>query len=107
MTKLTWLGDTDPEANSINQSGVTFVKGEAVTVPKEVAEKLKSNPLFSSDDKAEPATAVEPDPDDLAARAEEGTVKGALKAQLRSLGVTVQGNPSEDTLRAKLADALK
>lgn len=104
---LTWLGDGDPEAQSITQDGISFVKGEKVAVKdKAVFDRLSKNPLFSADAKAEPAEADEPTEDELAARAEEGTEKGALKARLRELGVTVQGNPSVDTLRGKLAEAL-
>lgn len=108
MPKLTWIGDSDPEANDITLYGMTFVKGEAVNVTdKSIVEKLEGHPLFSSDAKAEAAKADEPDAEELAARADEGTVKAALRNRLRELGVTVQGNPSEDTLRQKLAEATK
>jgi hypothetical protein len=107
MSKLTWLGDSDPAAQSITIGGVSFVKGEATEVKdKALAEKLANNPLFSSDAKAETAVAIEPSEDELAARVDEGTEAGALKEQLRSLGVKWQGNPSVDTLRGKLAEAL-
>jgi hypothetical protein len=106
MAKITWIGDSDPNAQSISQFGYHFVKGEPVDVrDKKVAGKLATNPLFSTD-KVEAAEADEPDAADLAARAEEGTEKAALKAQLRELGVAVQGNPSVDTLRSKLAEKL-
>ena len=106
MTKLTWLGDSDPEAQVITTHGVTFVKGEAVEVKdKAVAEKLSNNPMFSADAKAEPAKADEPDEDERNARAEEGTEKGAIKAKLKELGVEMKGNPSLDTLRNKLVEA--
>lgn len=107
MTKLTWIGDSDPEAQSITQNGITFVKGEPTTVSdKKLAEKLATNPMFSTDAKAAPAEAMEPSEDEIAARSDEGTEKGALKARLRELGVTMQGNPSVETLRAKLAEKL-
>ena len=90
---LTWLGDGDPEAQSITQDGMTFVKGEKVAVKdKKVFERLSRNPMFSSEAKPDGA--------------EEGTEKGALKARLRELGVTIQGNPLVDTLRSKLAEKL-
>ena len=108
MPKLTWLGDSDPEANDITLYGMTFVKGEAVNVTdKSIAEKLEGHPLFSTDAKAEMVPADEPTADEVAARADAGTVKAALRERLRELGVTVQGNPSEDTLRQKLAEATK
>ena len=101
---LTWLGDSDPEAVVIEQHGVTFVKGEAVAVKdKEVFERLSRNPMFSSEKNAEPAQADEPDPVDPDA----GTEKAALREALRLRGVSVQGNASVDTLRAKLAEASK
>lgn len=104
---LTWLGDGDPEAQSITQDGIAFVKGEKVAVKdKAVFDRLSKNPLFSSEAKPDVAQAAEPSEDEIAARADEGTEKGALKAQLRNLGVAIQGNPSVDTLRAKLAEKL-
>lgn len=107
MSKLTWLGDSDPSAQVITQNGVTFVRGEAVEVKdKALAEKLGNNPMFSTDAKAEPVEVDEPDEEEVSARVEAGTVKGYLKEQLRAYGVTVQGNPSEETLRGKLADAV-
>ena len=107
MSKFTWLGDSDPNAQDVSMFGHTFVKGEPVNVTdKDAAAKLANNPMFTTE-KADPTPAEEPDADTLAARAEEGTVKGALKARLKDLGVTVQGNPSEDTLRNKLVEATK
>ncbi len=107
MAKLTWLGDSDPSAQVITQNGVTFVRGEAVEVKdKKLADKLATNPMFSTDAKPEVAEADEPNEEEVSARAEAGTVKGHLKEQLRAYGVTVAGNPSEETLRGKLADAV-
>lgn len=108
MGKLTWIGDSDPEAQMVLVEGHTFVKGQPVEVKdKELFDALKGNPMFSAEAKADPAEADEPNEDAQNARAEEGTEKGALKAQLKALGVSVQGNPSVETLRAKLADATK
>lgn len=105
MTKLTWIGDSDPEAQSVRMSGILFVKGQPTEVKdKDVAAKLATNPMFSAD-KVESVPADEPGEEELAARAEKGTEKGALKMQLKALGVDVRGNPSVDTLRQKLADA--
>lgn len=106
MPAVVWLGDDDPSANSVTVGGRTFVKGVSVTVPKEELGKLEGNPTFSTDAKADPVEADEPSKEELAEQAEQGTVKAALKAQLRALNVNVQGNPSEDTLRKRLADEL-
>jgi len=101
---LTWLGDSDPTATDVTTHGMTFVKGEAVAVKdKDVFERLSKNPMFSSEKDAKPVDAVEPAPVDV----EEGTEKGAIKDRLRALGISVQGNPSLETLRGKLADATK
>lgn len=108
--KAMWLGDTDPNAQIITIGDLRFIKGEATDVPTdhEYAETLRANPLFAVDDaKAEATEADEPDAEDLAARAEEGTERGALKDQLRALGHDVRGNPSVETLRARLVEATK
>lgn len=103
MTAFTWLGDEDPGATDVTLFGHSFVKGESVNVTDKTAiEKLKNNPMFSSDKTAKPVEAVEPEPVDP----EAGTEKAALKARLRELGETVQGNLSVDTLRERLAKAL-
>lgn len=105
MAKFTWLGDEDPSKQSVNMFGVTFVKGESTDFPdkREGLEKLKGNPMFSTDSKAETVEAKEPEAPDV----EAGTEKAALKDELRRMGVTVQGNPSLETLRDKLAAAHK
>ena len=108
--KAVWLGDEDPQSQLVRIGDLVFVKGQSVTVPDkhEHADMIRDNPTFAVDDsKAKPVEAVEPTADEQRERAEEGTEKAALKAQLRALGVSVQGNPSEDTLRTKLADASK
>lgn len=107
--KATWLGDSDPSAQIIRMGDLRFVKGESTDVPgdHELADGIRDNPVFSVDGKGEPVEADEPDEDEIAARAEEGTEKGALKAQLRSLGHDVKGNPSLDTLRNRLSEATK
>ena len=105
MTKVTWLGDTDPSAVLIEQFGHTFIKGEPTDIPAKdeaTLKKLKDNPLFSTDSKAEPAKA-----DDAEIPEETGTERAALRDQLRLRGVTMQGNPSVETLRAKLAETAK
>jgi hypothetical protein len=105
MTKLTWLGDEDPEAQVITVGGVRFLRGEATEVKdKDLAEQLGRNPLFSSDAKAEATEVSEPDEETREQIAEQGTVKAALKRELAGYGVTLKGNPSEDTLRSKLAE---
>lgn len=104
MAKVTWLGDDDPSANVVTVGDYTFVKGVAVDVPDKELGKIKGNPTFSTEANAKAVEATEPSEAELDERAEAGTVKAALKAQLREqFGVTIQGNPSEDTLRARLA----
>lgn len=105
MAKITWLGDEDPSVQTISQYGVTFVKGESVEVDDKHPNmaKFKGNAMFSTDAKAKAVESVEPTPPDP----EAGTEKEALKAALRERGVTWQGNPSEDTLRNKLAESVK
>jgi len=107
--KATWLGDTDPGAQIIYMGDLRFIKGEPTTVPAnhEFAEMIKGNPTFSTEGKAEAVRAVEPSEDEQTSAAEQGTVKGNLKAQLKLRGVEMRGNPSEETLRAKLAEATK
>lgn len=104
MAKVTWLGDDDPSANTVTVGDYTFVKGVAVDVPDKDLGKVKDNPMFSTEAGAKATQANEPAEEDREELAERGTVKAALKAQLRDqFGVTIQGNPSEDTLRARLA----
>jgi hypothetical protein len=94
--KATWLGDTDPSAQSITIGDVTFVKGEPTNVPEDIrvngvefAEAIKGNPLFAvGDADAEPAEA--PGESD------------ALKAQLDAAGIRYPANASVETLRGKL-----
>lgn len=108
--KATWLGDGDPQSQIIFMGDLRFIKGEAVTVPAdhEFAERIAGNPVFSVDnDKREPVDVSQPSDEELTERGEEGTEKAALKAQLKARGVVVKGNPSEDTLRTKLADVSK
>lgn len=108
MSNLTWLGDSDPDAQAVTIGDVTFVKGVSTPVKdKALFEELSGNPMFSKDAKAEPVEADEPTEDEQAARAEEGTEKAALRRQLAERGVTVKGNASVETLRAKLAEATK
>lgn len=105
-----WLGDEDPSAQLIRMGDLRFIKGEVTKVPADngYLEMIKGNPLFAIDDsKAEPHAADEPTDDEQRERAEEGTEKAAIKAELRTLGIAIQGNPSLDTLRGKLADATK
>ncbi len=99
MAKVTWLGDEDPSAQVVTHGGHTFVKGEAVDVPNEDLAKFENHPMFSTSGKAKATEAQEPPAPD----AEAGTTKGALRDELRAMGVTVQGNPSEETLRNRLA----
>src|SRR6478672_7742485 len=106
MGSLTWIGDTDPAAQSVTVGGVTFVRGQAVPVKdKATFEALSKNPMFSADGKFDEPDVDEPTDEQIAARSEEGTQKAALKAQLRDLGEDVKGNPSLDTLRNRLATA--
>lgn len=105
MAKFTWLGDEDPSVQSVTVFGVTFVKGEAVSVPgtkKGAIEKLKANPMFSTEAHPDVVDSDEPE----AADPEAGTEKAYLKAELAERGVVMRGNPSEDTLRNKLAETV-
>lgn len=107
--KVTWLGDEDPYRQVITEGGVRFVKGEAVSVPADVefngfkwADNFRNNPMFAVDEKADVVESKEEDQPE-----ETGTEKAALKAELRdTYGIAVQGNPSVETLRNKLADAV-
>ena len=108
--KAVWLGDEDPASQIVRMGDLVFVKGQSVTVPKGHAmyDAIHDNPTFAVDgEKANPAEADEPTEDEQRERAEEGTEKAAIKAELKALGITVQGNPSVETLRGKLADATK
>lgn len=95
--QVTWLGDADPSQQVITEGGIRFVKGEAAKVPLDVmfngrswARKFQGNPMFS----------VEIDATEDGDDADE---KAALKAQLRDAGEAVQGNPSLETLRTRVA----
>lgn len=89
---VTWLGDEDPNQQIITEGGVRFIKGESVEVPADVsfngvpwADKFRGNPKFSVEG------------------GDEAAEKADLKAKLRDAGETVQGNPSLETLRARVA----
>lgn len=107
--KATWLGDEDPQSQIVQFGDLVFIKGQSVNVPDKhgYADLIRGNPAFSTEGKAEPVEVAEPSEDEQRAKAEEGTEKAALKDQLRNYGVSVQGNPSVETLRAKLAEAAK
>lgn len=108
--KAMWLGDEDPASQVVRMGDLVFVKGQTVSVPKghPMYDAIHDNPTFAIDDaKAEPVEADEPSADEQRERAEEGTEKAAIKAELKLLGHNIQGNPSLDTLRAKLVDATK
>jgi hypothetical protein len=98
--KATWLGDTDPAAQSITIGGVTFVKGEATTVP----DNLSENGMSLLDGiRGNPAFAVSGDADDkdaevVAAAGEDD----ALKAKLDEAGVKYPPKASVEVLRGKL-----
>ena len=104
MAKVTWLGDEDPSAQVVEMFGHTFVKGQSVDVDEkdESFRKFKGNPAFSTEGKAAPIESAEPEPVDT----EAGTERAALRAELARRGITMKGNPSEDTMRAKLAGAV-
>lgn len=102
MASVTWLGDEDPNAQTVEVGGRTYVKGEAVNVPDSELGKVEFNPTFSTKKGAKPVDAAEPAPIDP----DQGTAKAALKAKLRELGEDVKGNPNEDTLRNRLAEVV-
>jgi hypothetical protein len=98
--KATWLGDGDPAAQSITEGGITFVKGEAVSVPEDLrfnaiswAERIRDNPAFS----------IGNDDGDVVV-ADEEAEKQALRDQLDGLGVKYRPNASLESLRGLLAD---
>lgn len=95
---VTWLGDEDPNAQIIHMGDLRFIRGEAVKVDAEhgYMQMIRGNPLFAVDEKAE-VTEID----------DEEAEKTALKEQLATVGVTMRGNPSVDTLRSKLAEATK
>jgi hypothetical protein len=90
---VTWLGDADPQVQTITDGGVTFVKGR----PEKVSEghswigKFSENPHFSVDDDAEVEDAGEDD--EIA----------AVKASLDAKGVKYRANASLSSLRTLLA----
>ena len=100
MAEVTWLGDEDPQAQVIEQFGLTFVKGKPVKVDDNSPHlgKLRSNPAFSLK-KAEPVESREPAPVDP----DEGTELAAVRKALDERGVKYDGRSSVDALRGKLA----
>lgn len=103
MAKVTWLGDADPSKQVITVGDLTFVKGEAVNVPDKHPSlaKLKGNPSFTTDAKAEAVKSDEPEAPDP----DEGTELAALRAEADRLGVKYAANASADTIRGNLAKA--
>lgn len=95
-TKVTWLGDEDPNVQSITEGGLTFVKGEPTTVPcdhtfngHDWVERFVGNPAFAVDDSdAEPV--------------ESPGEEDAIKAKLDAAGVKYAPKASVETLRGKL-----
>jgi hypothetical protein len=94
--KATWLGDGDPGAQSITIGGVTFIKGQATSVPEDVAENgvpfadiIKGNPAFA-------IGAGDAEPTEAPGEAD------AIKAQLDAAGIKYGANDSVETLRGKL-----
>lgn len=99
-----WLGDEDPVRQVITVGGQEFAKGQPTEVDADNphAEKIKNNPMFSTDKKAEVIESEEPEAPDV----EAGTELAAAKAEARRLNIEVKGNPSLDTVRAKIAAKL-
>ena len=101
-----WLGDDDPSQQVAEVGGLSFVKGEKVAVPADhpMAEKIRGNPMFSVEGKAEPIQSEEPEPADPDA----GTELAAAKAEAERLHVKLgPGNHKVETIRAKIAEHLK
>lgn len=90
---VTWLGDADPQVQTITEGGVVFVKGKPEKVPEDHSwmTKFSQNPHFSVDDDAEPEDAGEDD--ELA----------AVKASLDAKAVKYRSNASLSSLRTLLA----
>lgn len=90
---VTWLGDADPQVQTITDGGVTFVKGkpEKVGSDHNWMTKFTENPHFSVDDDAEVEDAGEED--EIA----------AVKAELDAKSVKYRANASLSSLRTLLA----
>ena len=105
MAEVTWLGDEDPSAQSIEQYGHKFVKGVPTKVsdndPK-MAKFRSMTSVFSVGKKGEAVESKEPEPVDPDA----GTELAAVRKDLDELGVKYDGRSGLDTLRAQLAKAL-
>jgi len=101
---VTFLGDADPNVQSVSMYGRTYVKGESVSLSEDDPgfDKIVNNPSFSTEKNAEPVASEEPEAPDV----EAGTELAALKQELRDRGQDVKGNPSVETLRKRLADAV-
>ncbi len=100
-----WLGDEDASQQVAEVGGQSFVKGEKVKVSavNPMAEKIRGNPMFSVEGKAEPIASEEPEPVDPDA----GTELAALKAEAARLHVNLgSGNHKPETIRAKIAEHL-
>ncbi len=92
---VVWLGDADPSQQVITQNGLTFVKGEATSVPADHADaqKLKENPMFAVNEDADPVDA------------EEEAEIAALKEALDAKGIRYRSNANIASLRKALADS--
>lgn len=90
--KVVWLGDEDPSQQTIEDHGVTYVKGEPVTLPANSphADRLKGNPFFAVNEDADVVDGGDAE-------------KDALKAELEARGIAVRANASVASMRASLA----
>lgn len=99
--KAMWLGDGDPQSQVIEEGGIRFVKGEAVTVPQDLkhngmwwADIIKDNPTFAIDDTDE-------DPVDAGEEAE----RKALTDKLDAANIKHPAKASVEALRKLLPAA--
>jgi hypothetical protein len=104
---VTFLGDQDPNVQSVEMFGRTYVKGEPVTLKEGEPgfDKVVNNPTFSTEKGAEPVAADEPAEAERP-EPEEGTELQALRRQLDGHGVTYSKTAGVDALRKKLADSV-
>jgi hypothetical protein len=102
MPKVTWLGDEDPHLQSISEGGVTFVKGEPVTVNAKHMfggvnwfDKFNDNPMFAVDN------------EDAEVVGQQEDERAFLKGELDRRGISYAKNATIETLRKKFTDGVE
>lgn len=102
---VTFLGDADPNVQSVEMFGRTFVKGQSVTLKDSDAgfAKITANPTFSTESGADVIESEEPE----APNPDEGTELQALRDDLDARGVKYPATAGVDALRKKLASSVE